>query len=182
MKVIAKGGRRRAGTTRRHEASPSKTGAESEPNAERALEASPFTGITYYVMSIANLIAKNTTQRTLAGSGLTLNEWRVLRFVTLFTPALASDVIATIGMDKTTVSRAIARLHAAKLVALEPNPADRRETRLTLTERGRQLHAKLYPIDRAFDASFEKELTRKELAVLRPLLAKLHHHARALLG
>jgi DNA-binding MarR family transcriptional regulator len=142
----------------------------------------PLTGITYYLMSIANLIARNTAHRTLRGSGLSLNEWRVLRFVALVPSALASDVIASLGIDKTTVSRAIASLGAKKLVRLTPNPEDRRETRLSLSAAGRRLHDRYQPVDQAVDASFEKELSRSEAATLRRLLVKLHSHATSLSG
>ena len=139
----------------------------------------PLTGITYYLMSIANLIARNTSQATLRGSGLRLNEWRVLRFVALAPSALATDVIASLGIDKTTVSRAIASLRQARLIVLRPNPADRRETRLSLSAAGRRIHDRYQPVDQAVDASFEEKLTRAEAATLRRLLVKLHHHAAA---
>lgn len=142
--------------------------------------APPLSGITFYLMSIANLIARNTAHRTLRGSGLSLNEWRVLRFVALAPSALASDVIASLGIDKTTVSRAIASLHAKKLVALRPNPEDRREIRLSLAPAGRRLHQRYRPIDEAVDGSFEARLTGGEVTTLRRLLVKLHAHATSL--
>lgn len=151
--------------------------------ANRAAPAAvPLTGITYYLMSIANLIARNTAHRTLRGSGLSLNEWRVLRFVALAPAALASDVIASLGIDKTTVSRAIASLRARRLMVLTPNPEDRRETRLSLSSAGRRLHDRYQPVDQAVDASFEKRLSRSEAATLRHLLVKLHAHATSLSG
>ena len=140
----------------------------------------PLTGITYYLMSIANLIARNTAHRTLSGSGLSLNEWRVLRFVALAPSSLASDVIASLGIDKTTVSRAIARLGTRRLVVLKINPEDRRETRLSLSAAGRRLHDRYHPVDQAVDASFEKRLSRSEATTLRRLLVKLHTHATSL--
>jgi len=140
----------------------------------------PLSGITFYLMSIANLIARNTAHRTLRGSGLSLQEWRVLRFVALAPSALASGVIASLGIDKTTVSRAIASLRARGLLRLQPNPADRRETRLTLSAAGRRLHDRYQPVDQAVDASFEKTLSRSEAATLRQLLVKLHAHATSL--
>ena len=140
----------------------------------------PLTGITYHLMSIANLIARNTAHRTLRGSGLSLNEWRVLRFAALAPAALASDVIGSLGIDKTTVSRAIASLRARGLLVLRPNPEDRRETRLSLSAAGRRVHDRYQPVDLAVDASFEKQLSKSEASTLQRLLVKLHSHATSL--
>jgi DNA-binding MarR family transcriptional regulator len=137
--------------------------------------------VTYYLMAIANLIAKNTAQRTLRGSGLSVNDWRVLRFFAQSGPAPATQVIAAIGIDKTTVGRVITFLQSTGLAELAPNPADRRQTLIALTAKGRRLHDRIYPIDRGFDSSFETQLTPAESRVLRPILVKLRNHAQVLL-
>jgi DNA-binding MarR family transcriptional regulator len=135
--------------------------------------------ITFHIMSIANLIARHTAHNTLNGSGLNPNEWRVIRFLALYELASAADIIATIGIDKTTVSRAISGLNTAKLIRLTPSPTDRRQTLLSLTRKGSQLHDRIYPIDQARDASFEEQLTSGEANALRPILVKLRRHAQA---
>ncbi|MEO8449556.1 MAG: MarR family winged helix-turn-helix transcriptional regulator [Gemmatimonadota bacterium] len=152
-----------------------------KPRRSPAAGDAPPADIAYYLMTIANLIAKNTAQNTLSGVGVSLNGWRILRFLAVSRSGSAAGAIAALGIDKTTVSRAITELHAGGLIRLSPNPEDRRQTLISLRAAGKRIHDRIYPVDRAFDASFEAKLTRHETAVLRPILAKLRAHAQALL-
>lgn len=136
--------------------------------------------ITYSIMVIANMIEKNTSSRTLASFPLNISEWRVLHFISIFGPVCAADIISTLGIDKTTVSRCITSLHSSKYISLAPNPEDRRKTLVSLTKAGRAMHGKIAPIDQAADQSFENVLSKSEMASLRKITRKLRAHARAL--
>jgi len=133
-------------------------------------------------MTLANLIARSTAQRTLARTGLSLNAWRVLRYATSAAAPSAAGAVTLLAMDKTTVSRAVRELVKAGLVRLVPNPADRRQGLIRITEAGRRLYRRTAPVDRAVDASFERQLTAGERTRLAPIFAKLHRHARSLLA
>ena len=133
-------------------------------------------------MTLANLIARSTAQRTLARTGLSLNAWRVLRYASAAARPSASGAVTLLAMDKTTVSRAVRELAKAGLVRLVPNPADRRQGLITMTAGGRRLYRRTAPVDRAVDDSFERQLTARERALLAPIFAKLHRHARGLLA
>lgn len=138
--------------------------------------------LAYSVMVLANLIGRITNQTTLQDFALGINEWRVMRMVHIFGPISAADIILTIGMDKTTISRTVTNLHDAGYIKLTPNPRDRRQTLISLTPAGTRMHNKIVPTDLAFDRSFEALLTPTELGHFRTVMNKLRPHAQQLLA
>ena len=158
------------------------TAARRATSAEiGAAESQLFEGnLTYSIMVLANLIGRNTSNHTLLNFPIALNEWRVLRVASIFGPICASDVISTLAMDKTTVSRAITNLHRAGYVELTANPEDRRQTLLMLTNKGWKLHRRVAPMDEAVDQSFEDLLTPTEIKYFHRIMRKLRPFARRL--
>ena len=138
--------------------------------------------LAYSIIVLANLIARNTSRHTLRDAPVNVNEWRILRLVETFGPICASDVIELFGIDKTTAGRAVSRLSDLKLVKPAPDPADRRRTLISSTSAGRRLHARIAPRDRAYDASFEKVLSRDEVRRFHQLMKRLRPHAQRLLA
>jgi len=138
--------------------------------------------LAYSIMVLANLITKHTSQTTLAESHVNINEWRILRLISLFGPMSAAHIITTIGMDKTTVSRTVTALHKAKLIKLQVHSEDRRQTLLSLTAAGRKILDKIGPLAEASDRSFESELTADELKLIRPIMSKLHKYVKSILN
>lgn len=136
--------------------------------------------LTYSIMVLANLIGRNTSNHTLANFPVSVNEWRVLRVASIFGPVCASDVISTLAIDKTTISRAITSLHNGGYIDLKPNPDDRRQTLIVLTSKGWRLHAKIAPIDESIDQSFEDVLTETEIKYFHRIMRKLRPFAQKL--
>jgi DNA-binding MarR family transcriptional regulator len=87
-------------------------------------------------------------------------EWRVLAHLHAArgTPVSVRDIEAHADIEKSTASRAAARLAQAGLVARAAQDADRRLVALTLTDRGRALMARLIPVALAFQAELLAEL------------------------
>lgn len=138
--------------------------------------------LAYSIMVLANLITKHTSQTTLSNSPININEWRILRLVSIFGPISAADIITTIGMDKTTVSRTVTGLHKENLIKLHANSEDRRQTLLTLTATGKKILDKINPLAEASDRSFEQQLSDEELKHIRSIMHKLRRHAKELLA
>lgn len=154
----------------------------ASPSDTARTEAEFFEGnITYSIIVLANMISRNTSSKTLSQFSISINEWRVLRMTRAFGPICAADVINTLAMDKTTVSRAITNLHAGKLISLAPNARDRRQTLVDLTPKGRRLHDKIAPLDEKVDKSFEAVLTDEEIQQFHSIMRKLRPSAQKLL-
>ncbi|MEL6574425.1 MAG: MarR family transcriptional regulator [Pseudomonadota bacterium] len=88
-------------------------------------------------------------------------------------PARPSAIVERLARDKSQVTRLLQLLEAKGLVSRQPDPGDRRATRLILTERGRETVAVLQDaIARALDELLAP-LHEAERATLRELLGKL---------
>jgi DNA-binding MarR family transcriptional regulator len=138
------------------------------------------TNVAYSIMVVSNLIARVTTQGALAGLKLSLSEWRVMRLVSIFGPMSAAEIVTAIGMDKTTVSRMITRLHEAEFLKLAPNAADRRQTLVSLTPAGTRVHDRIAKVDEQFDRTFESLLSPAQLKAFHDVMAILREHAQSL--
>jgi DNA-binding MarR family transcriptional regulator len=83
------------------------------------------------------------------------------------------ELAARLELDKSTVSRLVARLEARGLLGRERDPANRRIVRLSLTPAGHRLHLKLAHAMHARQRSVLAAMTASERAALGMGLAGL---------
>jgi DNA-binding MarR family transcriptional regulator len=105
--------------------------------------------------------------------GLTIPEWRVLATVAEVPRVRAKDVGAARHLPKTAVSRAVASLRRRGLLKVDVNRADKRESFLSLTIKGRALHAELVPLARAYARTLAERLSPSERLALQSAFEKL---------
>jgi DNA-binding MarR family transcriptional regulator len=107
------------------------------------------------------------------------DEWRVLAALAQG-PLKTGDVIACTTLDKMQVSRAVARLEGAGLLAREADSADRRARVLRLTAAGRALFRRIAPLALARESFLLDALDDDERRVLDRALDKLRQRAMLL--
>lgn len=78
--------------------------------------------------------------------GITRREWRVIARLARDGELLSSELAERIQLDRARTSRAVTSLVAKKLVRRQAGAADRRQARLTLTDKGRAVHEALFPL------------------------------------
>lgn len=105
--------------------------------------------------------------------GLTATEWRVLAAITAAGTPAQTELLAVTGMDKMTISRAVAALGTRRLVNRVQDTADRRTMRLSPTEEGRRIHDIVAPQALEVELRLLASLSADEAAALRAALAKL---------
>ena len=105
--------------------------------------------------------------------GISIPEWRVIAHLSQHRKVSVREVQARVGMDKSKVSRAAARLETAGLVEKRVNPGDRRLVELSLTRKGRRLFAEIAPLALAFEADLVAALPPAEAEALRSAVAAL---------
>lgn len=105
--------------------------------------------------------------------GLTIPEWRVLATVAEVPRVRAKDVGAARHLPKTAVSRAVSSLRRRGLLKVDVNRADKRESFLSLTTKGRGLHAELVPLARDYARALAERLTPAERVALQSAFEKL---------
>ena len=105
--------------------------------------------------------------------GLTAAEWRVLAAITAAGNPAQTGLLAVTGMDKMTISRAVAALGARRLVDRVRDTADRRTLRLSPTVEGRRIHDIVAPPALKVEVRLLAALSTAEATALRAALAKL---------
>ncbi len=105
--------------------------------------------------------------------GISIPEWRVIAHLSQHRKVSVREVQARVGMDKSKVSRAAARLETAGLVEKRVNPGDRRLVELSLTRKGRRLFAEIAPLALAFEADLVAALPPAEAEAFRTAVAAL---------
>jgi DNA-binding MarR family transcriptional regulator len=125
-------------------------------------------------------VASNAVSRAVATGtgyesrfGLSGAEWRVLAAVTAAGTPTQAELLAATGMDKMTISRAVAALSTRRLVDRVRDTGDRRTLRLSPTAEGRRVHDIVAPQALEVEKRLLAALSPGETEALRTALAKL---------
>lgn len=108
--------------------------------------------LPYQLAVAASRVSKGFAERYRAEFGLSIPEWRVLAHMAQFDAVSVREIQARVDMDKSKVSRAAARLEATGLIEKRGDPKDRRLLDMRLTEKGRDLMARITPIAETYQA------------------------------
>jgi DNA-binding MarR family transcriptional regulator len=98
---------------------------------------------------------------------------KVLGFFSRQPGATLSDLAAHSGRDKAQLARLVAGLREGGLLQGEPDPADRRNVRLSLTEAGVAVQQALHAQSRRLAAQAVAGFSGADLAQLDAMLARL---------
>ncbi|WBV43092.1 MarR family winged helix-turn-helix transcriptional regulator [Pseudoroseomonas cervicalis] len=90
--------------------------------------------------------------------GLTSGQFSLLMALNRPEPPPMGPVAALLAMDRTTLTAALKPLQRRGLVAVQPDPQDRRSRRLALLPEGRALLARAFPVWREHHAAIEAPL------------------------
>jgi DNA-binding MarR family transcriptional regulator len=129
--------------------------------------------LSVLMLRISNAIARSYERRF----RLSVPEWRVMAVLGRFGPLSANGVAEKTQMDKVRVSRAVARLMAARRVSRRTDRMDRRRSILALTAAGEAIHREIVPHAERVEARLLAGLDEAERAALDRLLAKLEARA-----
>lgn len=135
--------------------------------------------LPYRLATVAARVSQALAEEYRARFGISIPEWRVLAHLHAAEDAPVSirDLQARVGVEKSTLSRAAARLVAAGYVAKTAQAGDRRLVSLVLTASGNTLLAELIPLARGYQARLEAELG-SDLPALQAGLAALERATR----
>lgn len=111
--------------------------------------------------------------RRMARSGASLARTKVLMLVEREGPVRATDIAELFGLAPRTVTDSLDALERAGLLRREPDPADRRVKRISITEEGRRAIAATEPLRLKLVDSIFGVLSDAERAQLARIVAKL---------
>ncbi|MBY0564918.1 MAG: MarR family winged helix-turn-helix transcriptional regulator [Hyphomonadaceae bacterium] len=136
--------------------------------------------LPYRLSILSNRVSRAIAARYAKTLTLTIPEWRVMAVLGR-TPGLTSkDIAEATEMDKVAVSRAVARLVAARRVAAEVDAEDARRQLLWLTPQGEALYARIAPMALETEQRLLAALSRQDRAQLHALISRLLDAAQRL--
>lgn len=150
---------------------PAATSATATPAGDDVLEA------VHAVMHLAR--ARQQALLRDSPHGLSGMEGRVLGFFARHPGATQTELAAHTGRDKGQLARLIAALRERGLLEGQADAADRRSTRLHLSDAAQALHHDMQRLRQAMAAQAAKGLTVAERQQLVALLAKLRANLEA---
>ena len=137
--------------------------------------------VSQRILVLSNLLRRAAGLRYRRLLGLQAGEWGVVAELGHRSPCTLNDLSGRIGVDKTQLSRTVARLIARGLVRRKPNPHDNREVRLSLTPQGQDCHAAIMRAGRNANLSLLADLSARERKQLVELIERVTVRARDLL-
>jgi len=136
--------------------------------------------LPYRLSILSNRVSRAIAKRYAKTFDLTIPEWRIIAVLGRRPRLTAKEIAEATEMDKVAVSRAVARLVAARRVRASADAADARRQRLTLTRDGEDVHARIAPIALASEQKLLSALGSREREQLDNLLERLLSAARNL--
>lgn len=138
--------------------------------------------LPYRLSVLANRLSRTFARRYQDEFGISIAEWRVIAVLGGFAPLSSNEIGDKTEMDKAKVSRAVAALLKAGLIAREGHPTDQRLIQLTLSRQGRRIYEAIVPRARALEMELTRGLSRQDMARIHALLDQLGARIEAVAG
>lgn len=135
--------------------------------------------LLFAMVRLVNLTARPFQEGIGRQHRLGLSEWRVLAVLKSHPGSAAIEIAQHTGLDKMSVSRALASLQAAGRVLRQPDPDDGRRALATLTPAGSALYRSLRVPARAREEAVTGSLSVAERRLLMTLVQRMTASALA---
>ena len=129
--------------------------------------------LPYRLSILSNRVSRAIAARYAKTFGLTIPEWRIIAVLGRKPGLTAKEIAEATEMDKVAVSRAVAKLVAAKRIATRADAGDARRQLLHLTPQGENVHARIAPIALASEERLLSSLSERDRVRLDDLLDRL---------
>jgi DNA-binding MarR family transcriptional regulator len=136
--------------------------------------------LPYRLSILSNRVSRAIAARYAKTFNLTIPEWRIIAVLGRRPGLTAKEVAEATEMDKVAVSRAVAKLVAAKRVSAHVHDDDGRAQSLMLTTQGEALHARIAPIALDAERQLLSALSASERTQFDALIDRLLGAARGL--
>jgi DNA-binding MarR family transcriptional regulator len=123
---------------------------------------------------IANKLSGGASTAYLSAFNVGIETWRLLVLLAIEKSLTAQAISRTIGMDKSSVSRAFKSMHLRGLITIGLDDADGRLRVATITPKGRALHDEILELAMERERAFLSVLNDKDRENLISLLRRLH--------
>jgi MarR family transcriptional regulator, transcriptional regulator for hemolysin len=131
-------------------------------------------------LNVTARAVRGVLDAVLAEAGTTFSAWTVLAALHARGPVIQKDLARSLDMIGPSVVERIDQLEQAGLVIRSPVPQDRRASMITLTDRGRELSARLRGVMRDTEAALTDGLDPRDVQTTRDVLSHMAERAREL--
>ncbi len=125
--------------------------------------------LPYRLTVISDWMSTELAKQYKMKHGFSMPEWRVLLNVGYTQDLSVRDIEKRVSLEKSKVSRAASKLEAKGYLTKKVSDHDRRLVKLSLTERGVELLAKLIPIAEDFQSELSNILGDQKAPLQRAL-------------
>lgn len=132
-----------------------------------------------YLTWIANKLSGGASTAYLSAFNVGIETWRLLVLLAIEKSLTAQAISRTIGMDKSSVSRAFKSMQSRELITIGLDDADGRLRVATITPKGRALHDEILELAMERERAFLSVLNDKDRESLICLLRRLHDNLPA---
>jgi len=108
---------------------------------------------------------------------ISMSEWRIMAILAEYPDLSADEVCQRTQIEKSVVSRAVARLLKRHMIIRQIDDEDRRRSILRLSETGLSVYDEVMPIAENFEKKLIAKLSKQERLTLLSLLDKLQKEA-----
>jgi DNA-binding MarR family transcriptional regulator len=127
----------------------------------------------FKLVRVVNLTARPFVETLARQHQISLNEWRAMVVLASHPGVAAREVAEYTGLDKMSVSRAIAALERHGRISKEADPADARRTRLQLNTAGKRLFQTIGASAAAREAQLFSAVSAADRALLDATMDRL---------
>jgi len=136
--------------------------------------------LPYRLSILSNRVSRAIAARYAKAFDLTIPEWRIIAVLGRRPGLTAKEIAEATEMDKVAVSRAVAKLVAARRVLASADTEDARRVRHALSREGESVLARIAPIALAAEERLLAALNERERTHLDALLDRLLVAAKSL--
>lgn len=108
---------------------------------------------------------------------ISMPEWRIMMILAEYPDISADEVCRRTKIEKSVVSRAVARLLKRHLINRDMDEKDRRRSILRLSETGLSVYDEVMPIARDYEAKLLSDLSAGELETFNDMIDRLTEKA-----
>lgn len=159
----------------------SKLSPASEPKRKSSSKVTDNTAVVdleryvpAFLTWIANKLSGGASTAYLSVFNVGIETWRLLVLLAIEKSLTAQAISRTIGMDKSSVSRAFKSMQLRGLITIGLDDADGRLRVATITPKGRALHDEILELAMERERAFLSVLNDKDRETLICLLRRLH--------
>ena len=113
---------------------------------------------------------------------ISMPEWRIMMILAEYPDISADEVCRRTKIEKSVVSRAVARLLGRHLINRDVDDKDRRRSILRLSGTGLSVYDEVMPIARDYEAELLADLTAEELEYFNKMIDRLMDKATGIPG